>query len=211
MVERAPGAPAPSTNPAVEEQLAPSPRTDPAGAVVGVGHQGGGSALVREGARRRGRDPSRRDRCSSTVSEVTERRDVGPTSGRPRRGGGVQYRHLRPRAGPGPRHVPSGPREPPGRAPPNPGRILVHLAEAQDLERSRRCTVSRRSPSVARRCFPGLDLTRRAGRRRPVRATAGRRPAARRAGLRCSPPTATFLALYRPDGDDAVPEAVFVG
>jgi tRNA pseudouridine55 synthase len=64
--------------------------------------------------------------------------------------------------------------------------------------------------TVARRCFPTLILT-------PDQARAvgyGRRlpglvlPGGLTAML---DPTGTFLALYRPDGPDAVPEAVFVG
>lgn len=63
---------------------------------------------------------------------------------------------------------------------------------------------------VARRCFPSLDLTAeqttdvRYGRRLATTSLPGE-PAAVFA------PDGTFLALYRADGDDAVPEAVFVG
>jgi tRNA pseudouridine55 synthase len=63
---------------------------------------------------------------------------------------------------------------------------------------------------VARRCFPALDLTA----EQAVAVRFGRRLQ----GI-CLPgeltavfdPDGTFLALYRPDGADAVPEAVFVG
>jgi len=63
---------------------------------------------------------------------------------------------------------------------------------------------------VARRCFPSLDLT-------PEQATDvryGRRlPGTRLPGELSSvfAPDGTFLALYRPEHGDAVPEAVFVG
>ena len=63
---------------------------------------------------------------------------------------------------------------------------------------------------VARRCFAGLDLTAeqatdvRYGRRLPDVRLPGE-PSCVFA------PDGDFLALYRPDGDDAVPEAVFVG
>ena len=64
--------------------------------------------------------------------------------------------------------------------------------------------------AVARRCFPGLDLTAeqaaavRVGRRLPDTGLPGERTAV-------FDPDGEFLALYRPDGGDAVPEAVFVG
>ena len=63
---------------------------------------------------------------------------------------------------------------------------------------------------VARRCFPSLDLTddqaRDVGYGRRLSDTA--LPAERTAVFA---PGGEFLALYRPDGGDAVPEAVFVG
>lgn len=64
--------------------------------------------------------------------------------------------------------------------------------------------------AVARRCFAALDLDAdraqnvRYGRRLPDLALPGERSAV-------FAPDGTFLALYRPDGPDAVPEAVFVG
>jgi tRNA pseudouridine55 synthase len=82
------------------------------------------------------------------------------------------------------------------------------LAEAQDLEAAE-VAVSPIS-AVARRCFPGLDLTAeqaaavRVGRRLPDTGLPGERTAV-------FDPDGEFLALYRPDGGDAVPEAVFVG
>ena len=82
------------------------------------------------------------------------------------------------------------------------------LAEAQDLELPE-VTVSPIS-AVARRCFPALDLTDeqavsvRFGRRLPATDLPGERTAV-------FDPQGEFLALYRPDGGDAVPEAVFVG
>jgi tRNA pseudouridine55 synthase len=81
-------------------------------------------------------------------------------------------------------------------------------AEAQDLELPE-VTVSPIS-AVARRCFPALDLTDeqavsvRFGRRLPATDLPGERTAV-------FDPGGEFLALYRPDGGDAVPEAVFVG
>ncbi len=63
---------------------------------------------------------------------------------------------------------------------------------------------------VARRCFTGLELS--AEQATDVRY--GRRLAGVRLPGEPSAvfaPDGTFLALYRPDGDDAVPEAVFVG
>ena len=63
---------------------------------------------------------------------------------------------------------------------------------------------------VARRCFPALDLTAeqavavRFGRRLPDTGLPGERTAV-------FDPDGHFLALYRPEGGDAVPEAVFVG
>ncbi len=82
------------------------------------------------------------------------------------------------------------------------------LAEAQSLDGDE-LTVTEISV-VARRCFPALDLD--AGRAAAVRV--GRRLAdtALPAGLTAVfDPDDHFLALYRPDGADAVPEAVFVG
>ncbi len=82
------------------------------------------------------------------------------------------------------------------------------LDEAQDLEASA-VTVSPIS-AVARRCFPALDLTDeqavavRFGRRLPATSLPGERTAV-------FDPDGDFLALYRPDDGDAVPEAVFVG
>ena len=63
---------------------------------------------------------------------------------------------------------------------------------------------------VARRCFPALDLTAeqavavRFGRRLPDTGLPGERTAV-------FDPDGDFLALYRPEDGDAVPEAVFVG
>ena len=63
---------------------------------------------------------------------------------------------------------------------------------------------------VARRCFTSLDLTDeqaadvRFGRRLPGTSLPGERTAV-------FAPEGEFLALYRPNGDDAVAEAVFVG
>ena len=82
------------------------------------------------------------------------------------------------------------------------------LAEAQDLEADE-VTVTPIA-EVARRCFASLDLTD----EQAVAVRFGRRLAD--TGL---PDERTavfdrdgdFLALYRPDGADAVPEAVFVG
>ncbi len=82
------------------------------------------------------------------------------------------------------------------------------LDEAQDLEAAE-VTVTPIS-RVARRCFPVLDLTTeqavavRFGRRLPDTALPGDRTAV-------FDPDGDFLALYRPEGGDAVPEAVFVG
>ena len=82
------------------------------------------------------------------------------------------------------------------------------LAEAQDLEVAE-VAVSPIS-LVARRCFPGLDLTAeqaaavRVGRRLPGTAVPGERTAG-------FVPDGDGLARYRPAGADAVPEAVFVG
>ncbi|HEY5978535.1 MAG TPA: tRNA pseudouridine(55) synthase TruB, partial [Microlunatus sp.] len=82
------------------------------------------------------------------------------------------------------------------------------LAEAQDLEATE-VAVSPIS-DVARRCFPALDLTAeqavavRFGRRLPDTGLPGERTAV-------FDPDGHFLALYRPEGGDAVPEAVFVG
>jgi tRNA pseudouridine55 synthase len=82
------------------------------------------------------------------------------------------------------------------------------LEEAQDLEAAE-VTVTPIS-LVARRCFPALDLTA----EQAVAVRFGRR--LQGAGLpgeltAVFDPEGTFLALYRPDGADAVPEAVFVG
>ena len=82
------------------------------------------------------------------------------------------------------------------------------LGEAQDLEAAE-VTVTPIS-LVARRCFPALDLTA----EQAVAVRFGRRlrgtdlPGELTAVF---DPDGTFLALYRPDGADAVPEAVFVG
>ena len=82
------------------------------------------------------------------------------------------------------------------------------LDEAQDLEGAEVSVtpISR----VARRCFPALDLSAeqavavRFGRRLPDTALPGQRTAV-------FDPDGEFLALYRPEDGDAVPEAVFVG
>ena len=82
------------------------------------------------------------------------------------------------------------------------------LGEAQDLEAAE-VTVTPIS-LVARRCFPALDLTAeqavavRFGRRLQSTGLPGELTAV-------FDPDGTFLALYRPDGADAVAEAVFVG
>ena len=82
------------------------------------------------------------------------------------------------------------------------------LAEAQDLETDD--VVVTPIAEVARRCFTSLDLTDeqaadvRFGRRLPGTSLPGERTAV-------FAPEGEFLALYRPDGDDAVAEAVFVG
>ncbi len=82
------------------------------------------------------------------------------------------------------------------------------LSEAQDLEGDA-VTVTPIA-AVARRCFPALDLTDeqaaavRVGRRLPDTGLPGGRTAV-------FDPDGDFLALYRPEGVDAVPEAVFVG
>jgi tRNA pseudouridine55 synthase len=82
------------------------------------------------------------------------------------------------------------------------------LAEAQDLEAAE-VTVAPIA-DVARRCFASLDLTE----EQAVAVRFGRRladtglPDQRTAVF---DPDGDFLALYRPDGADAVPEAVFVG
>jgi len=82
------------------------------------------------------------------------------------------------------------------------------LTEAQDLEAAE-VAVSPIS-AVARRCFPGLDLTAeqaaavRVGRRLTDTGLPGERTAV-------FDPDGDFLALYRPEDGDAVPEAVFVG
>ena len=82
------------------------------------------------------------------------------------------------------------------------------LAEAQDLEATE-VAVSPIS-EVARRCFPALDLTAeqavavRFGRRLPDTVLPGERTAV-------FDLDGDFLALYRPEDGDAVPEAVFVG
>ena len=84
------------------------------------------------------------------------------------------------------------------------------LAEAQPLDvETTELTVAELA-AVARRCFPSLDLD--ADRAADVRY--GRRLAG--TALPGEPtavfaPDGTFLALYRASGDDAVPEAVFVG
>ena len=82
------------------------------------------------------------------------------------------------------------------------------LGEAQDLEAAE-VTVTPIA-EVARRCFPGLDLTAEQAADVTVRAAADRHrlPGEPTAVFA---PDGTFLALYRPDGGDAVPEAVFVG
>jgi tRNA pseudouridine55 synthase len=82
------------------------------------------------------------------------------------------------------------------------------LAEAQDLEAS--AVAVEPISAVARRCFPVLDLTAeqavavRFGRRLPDTGLPGERTAV-------FDPDGEFLALYRPEAGDAVPEAVFVG
>lgn len=82
------------------------------------------------------------------------------------------------------------------------------LAEAQDLEAS--AVAVEPISAVARRCFPVLDLTAeqavavRFGRRLPDTGLPGQRTAV-------FDPDGEFLALYRPEAGDAVPEAVFVG
>jgi tRNA pseudouridine55 synthase len=82
------------------------------------------------------------------------------------------------------------------------------LTEAQDLEAPAVAVAP--ISAVARRCFPGLDLTAeqavavRFGRRLPDTGL----PAERTAVF---DPDGEFLALYRPEAGDAVPEAVFVG
>lgn len=82
------------------------------------------------------------------------------------------------------------------------------LAEAQDLEADA-VTVTPIA-DVARRCFASLDLTDeqavavRFGRRLPDTGLPGERTAV-------FDPDGEFLALYRPESGDAVPEAVFVG
>ena len=82
------------------------------------------------------------------------------------------------------------------------------LYEAQDLEAAEVAVAP--ISAVARRCFPALDLTAeqavavRFGRRLPDTEL----PAERTAVF---DPDGDFLALYRPEDGDAVPEAVFVG